>query len=226
MCAFRIFDVITMNALHSASLLAAVQMAPKDPILGVTETFNADKNPHKVNLGVGIYYDDSGKVPLLECVRRAEIGLAEKPAARSYLPIDGLPAYDRAVRELVFGADSVAVKENRVITVQALGGTGALKGTSALVSTPLALSGTVQNPSLYPSKAALAGAAAGTALLGPGLGTAAGMKAGRMAEKLFGGKPDGKKKKADPAKGQATKQAKDQAATDEKKQPSAVHTGR
>ncbi len=116
-----------MNALHSASLLAAVQMAPKDPILGVTETFNADKNPHKVNLGVGIYYDDSGKVPLLECVRRAEIGLAEKPAARSYLPIDGLPAYDRAVRELVFGADSVAVKENRVITVQALGGTGALK---------------------------------------------------------------------------------------------------
>ena len=127
MCAFRIFDVITMNALHSASLLAAVQMAPKDPILGVTETFNADKNSHKVNLGVGIYYDDSGKVPLLECVRRAETQLAEKPAARSYLPIDGLPAYDRAVRELVFGADSLAVKENRVITVQALGGTGGLK---------------------------------------------------------------------------------------------------
>ena len=127
MCAFRIFDVITMNALHSASLLAAVQMAPKDPILGVTETFNGDKNPHKVNLGVGIYYDDSGKVPLLECVRRAETQLAEKPAARSYLPIDGLPAYDRAVRELVFGADSAALKENRVITVQTLGGTGGLK---------------------------------------------------------------------------------------------------
>jgi hypothetical protein len=102
----------------------------------------------------------------------------------------------------------------------------ALKGTSALVSTPLALSGTVQNPSLYPSNAALAGAAAGTALLGPGLGTAAGMKAARMAQKLFSGKPDGKKKKAEPANAQPTQQAKDQAAADEKKRPSAVHTGR
>src|SRR6267142_1779544 len=69
-----------MNAPHSASPLASVQMAPKDPILGVTETFNADKNPHKVNLGVGIYYDDSGKVPLLECVRHAEMQLAERSA--------------------------------------------------------------------------------------------------------------------------------------------------
>ena len=116
-----------MNAPHRKSPLAAVLMAPKDPILGVTETFNADKNPHKVNLGVGIYYDDNGKVPLLECVRLAENLLAEKSAPRSYLPIDGLPAYDRAVRELVFGVDSAAVKENRVITVQSLGGTGGLK---------------------------------------------------------------------------------------------------
>ena len=127
MPAFGIFDVITMNAPHSVSPLAGVQMAPKDPILGVTETFNADKNPNKVNLGVGIYYDDAGKVPLLECVRLAELQLAEKPAPRSYLPIDGLPAYDRVVRELVFGSESLAVKENRVITVQALGGTGGLK---------------------------------------------------------------------------------------------------
>ncbi|MBI3529638.1 MAG: hypothetical protein HY067_16940 [Betaproteobacteria bacterium] len=102
----------------------------------------------------------------------------------------------------------------------------AIKGTSALVSTPLALSGTVQHPSLYPSKAALAGAAAGTALLGPGLGTTVGMKAVRMTQKLFGGKPNNNKKKAEPAKAEATKQAKDQAAADEKKQPSAVHTGR
>ena len=116
-----------MNAPHRPSPLAAVQMAPKDPILGVTETFNADKNPSKVNLGVGVYYDDSGKVPLLECVRQAEIQSAERSAPRSYLPIDGLPAYDRAVRELVFGSDCPAVKENRVITVQALGGTGGLK---------------------------------------------------------------------------------------------------
>ena len=116
-----------MNAPHSASLLAAVQMAPKDPILGVTETFNSDKNPHKVNLGVGIYCDDTGKIPLLECVRQAEIAMAEKSSPRGYLPIDGLPAYDHAVRELVFGTDCAAVKEGRVITVQTLGGTGGLK---------------------------------------------------------------------------------------------------
>ena len=116
-----------MNAPHSSSVLAAIQMAPRDPILGVTETFNADRNPDKVNLGVGVYYDDNGKVPLLECVRLAEIRLAEKSTPRSYLPIDGLPAYDKAVRELVFGVDSNAVKEDRVVTVQALGGTGGLK---------------------------------------------------------------------------------------------------
>jgi aromatic-amino-acid transaminase len=115
-----------MKAPHS-SLLAAVAMAPKDPILGVTETYNADKNPKKVNLGVGVYYDDAGKVPLLECVRQAEVRLAEKPLPRSYLPIDGIPAYDSAVRTLVFGADSAAVGEGRVVTVQALGGTGGLK---------------------------------------------------------------------------------------------------
>ena len=102
-------------------------MAPKDPILGVTETFNADKNPLKVNLGVGVYYDDQGKVPLLECVRRAEAQIAQSPTPRSYLPIDGLAVYDSSVRDLVFGPGSQPVAEGRVVTVQALGGTGALK---------------------------------------------------------------------------------------------------
>ena len=88
----------------NASLLAAVEMAPKDPILGVTETFNADTNPNKVNLGVGVYCDDHGKVPVLESVRRAERQLAENPLPRNYLPIDGLQAYDRAVQGLLFGA--------------------------------------------------------------------------------------------------------------------------
>jgi aromatic-amino-acid transaminase len=102
-------------------------MAPRDPILGLTEAFNADPNPRKVNLGVGVYYDDEGKVPLLECVRRAESMLLAQAAPRAYLPIDGLPAYDRAVRELVFGADCPALKEGRIVTVQTLGGTGGLK---------------------------------------------------------------------------------------------------
>jgi aromatic-amino-acid transaminase len=111
----------------SQSLLAGVEMAPRDPILGVTEAFNADTNPNKVNLGVGVYYDDNGKVPVLECVRRAEQKLAETPLPRNYLPIDGLQAYDRAVQELLFGADSAAVREQRIVTVQTLGGTGGLK---------------------------------------------------------------------------------------------------
>ena len=110
----------------TASILAAVEMAPRDPILGVTETFNADTNPSKVNLGVGVYYDDNGKIPLLECVRRAERQLLENAPPRGYLPIDGLPEYDKQVQALVFG-DSPARREGRVITVQALGGTGGLK---------------------------------------------------------------------------------------------------
>ncbi len=116
-----------MNAPHSPSLLTAVEMAPRDPILGLTEAYNADKNPKKVNLGVGVYTGDDGKVPLLECVRRAEQQLVEQPAARNYLPIDGLAAYDKAVQALVFGADSAALKQGRIITVQTLGGTGGLR---------------------------------------------------------------------------------------------------
>jgi aromatic-amino-acid transaminase len=111
----------------SATLLAAIQMAPRDPILGLTEAYNADTNPNKVNLGVGVYTGDDGKVPLLECVRRAEALMAEKPAPRNYLPIDGLAAYDKAVQTLLLGAESAAIKDARVLTVQALGGTGGLK---------------------------------------------------------------------------------------------------
>jgi aromatic-amino-acid transaminase len=102
-------------------------MAPGDPILGVTEAFVADANPKKVNLGVGVYYDDEGRVPLLESVRRAEEQRVGSRTPRAYLPIDGLPAYDRAVQELVFGADCAALREKRVVTVQALGGTGGLR---------------------------------------------------------------------------------------------------
>jgi len=111
----------------TASLFGNLEMAPRDPILGVTEAFNADTNSSKVNLGVGVYYDDSGKVPVLECVRRAEQKIAESPQPRSYQPIDGMPAYNRAVQELVFGKASPVVGAGRVVTAQALGGTGALK---------------------------------------------------------------------------------------------------
>ncbi len=109
------------------SLFSAIDMAPRDPILGITEAFNADQNPAKINLGVGVYYDDNGKVPLLACVQKAEEILIAAPAPRTYLPIEGLAAYDKAVQELVFGADSAVIQEKRAITVQAIGGTGALK---------------------------------------------------------------------------------------------------
>ena len=116
-----------MTSTPSASLFGAIEMAPRDPILGITEAFNADTNPAKINLGVGVYYDNNGKVPLLECVQKAEAKLMEQPAPRTYLPIEGLAAYDKAVQELVFGADSAVIQEKRALTVQAIGGTGALK---------------------------------------------------------------------------------------------------
>jgi len=109
------------------SLFTAVEMAPRDPILGLNDQFAADTNPNKVNLGVGVYFDDNGKLPLLQCVQAAEKAMMDKPAARGYLPIDGIPAYDNAVKGLVFGADSDVVTSGRVSTVQAIGGTGGLK---------------------------------------------------------------------------------------------------
>jgi aromatic-amino-acid transaminase len=109
------------------SLFTAVEMAPRDPILGLNEQFNADPNPAKVNLGVGVYYDDNGKLPLLECVQTAEKQMMVDPKARGYLPIDGIAAYDAAVKGLVFGPDSEPVKSGRVATVQCIGGTGGLK---------------------------------------------------------------------------------------------------
>jgi aromatic-amino-acid transaminase len=116
-----------MTSTASASIFSAIAMAPRDPILGITEAFNADANPAKINLGVGVYYDDNGKVPLLQCVRQAESLMMEQSAPRTYLPIEGLAVYDKAVQELVFGADSPVIQEKRAVTVQAVGGTGALK---------------------------------------------------------------------------------------------------
>jgi len=116
-----------MNAPNAPLLLSAVELAPRDPILGISEAYAADTNPRKVNLGVGMYYDDNGKLPLLECVRRAENEMTAKGAPRGYLPIDGIAVYDRAVQKLLFGADSEIVQSGRTITLQALGGTGGLK---------------------------------------------------------------------------------------------------
>ena len=109
------------------SLFSSVELAPRDPILGLNEQFAADTNPNKVNLGVGVYFDDEGKLPLLKCVQAAEKKLMDTPKPRGYLPIDGIAAYDDGVKTLVFGADSDVYKAGRIATVQGLGGTGALK---------------------------------------------------------------------------------------------------
>jgi len=111
----------------ATSPFAHIDAAPPDPILGLTEAFNKDPNPSKVNLGVGVYQDDSGKVPILATVREAERRWLEIEDSKSYLPIDGVPAYNKAVQELLFGSDSEIIKEGKAITVQTLGGTGALR---------------------------------------------------------------------------------------------------
>ena len=111
----------------TSSIFAAVEMAPRDPILGLTEAFNSDSRPNKVNLGVGVYYDDNGKIPLLAAVRSAEKARLEAAPARGYQPIEGLGTYNQLVQNLVFGKDSALLADNRVVTIEALGGTGALK---------------------------------------------------------------------------------------------------
>jgi len=109
------------------SFFANVELVPGDPILGLTEAYNADSRPTKVNLGVGIYYDESGRIPLLRAVKQIEQQLANEAKPRGYLPIDGLPAYTQATRELVFGKDSPLLAAGRVATSQTIGGSGALR---------------------------------------------------------------------------------------------------
>ncbi|MCX7169208.1 MAG: aspartate/tyrosine/aromatic aminotransferase, partial [Proteobacteria bacterium] len=116
-----------MNSSTASPLFAAVEMAPRDPILGLTESFNADTRTTKVNLGVGVYYDDNGKVPLLAAVKAAEKARLEAMPPRGYQPIEGLAAYNQAVQKLILGASSPLISAGRVVTFEALGGTGALK---------------------------------------------------------------------------------------------------
>ncbi len=109
------------------SLFSAVELAPRDPILGLNEAFNADPRTDKVNLGVGVYSDEQGRIPLLRAVIEAERQRTAQQVSRGYLPIDGIVSYDQAVQKLLFGAQSPLLATGRVVTVQAVGGTGALK---------------------------------------------------------------------------------------------------
>ncbi len=98
-----------------------------DPILSLVETFMKDTRSTKVNLGIGLYYDENGRIPLLDLVKRTEVALAAEGLTRSYLPMEGLAAYRERVQHLVFGAEREAVKAKRIATIQTIGGSGALK---------------------------------------------------------------------------------------------------
>jgi aromatic-amino-acid transaminase len=112
------------------SLFADVSLAPRDPILGLNEAFNADTRAGKTNLGVGVYFTDAGKIPLLRAVQKAEAIREAAHAARGYLAIEGINAYNQGVQSLLFGASTAGqaiIAEGRAVTAQAIGGTGALK---------------------------------------------------------------------------------------------------
>jgi len=109
------------------TLFSSVELAPRDPILGLYETFNADTRTNKVNLGVGVYFTDEGKIPLLRAVQVAEKQILENPKSRGYLPIEGIATYNSAVQSLVFGENSPIIAQHRAVTFEGLGGTGALK---------------------------------------------------------------------------------------------------
>jgi len=118
---------VVQGCLPVSSFFANVELVPGDPILGLTEAYNADARATKVNLGVGIYYDEAGRIPVLDAVREVEQRLAAEAKPRGYLPIDGLPDYTRATRELLFGAESPLLAAGRVATTQTIGGSGALR---------------------------------------------------------------------------------------------------
>jgi len=125
-----------------------VEQVPGDPILGLTEAYNADARPNKVNLGVGIYYDENGRIPLLRAVYQIEQQLALDAKPRGYLPIDGMPAYDQATQKLLFGADSPLLDAGRVSTSQTIGGSGALRvGADLLIKLLSTRTIAISNPS-------------------------------------------------------------------------------
>ena len=108
-------------------MFETIKPAPPDAILGLTEAFQKDPNPRKINLGVGVYKDGSGQTPVLASVKEAERRLLGSESTKSYLPIDGLAAYATACQELAFGSDHPIVIAERAATVQTPGGTGALR---------------------------------------------------------------------------------------------------
>ena len=108
-------------------MFASITAAPPDAILGLTEAFQKDDNPNKVNLGVGVYKDDDGRTPILHCVKEAEQRLVAEQTTKSYMPISGAPDYGRLVQRLLFDDGHLVLQEGRARTAHTPGGTGALR---------------------------------------------------------------------------------------------------
>ena len=112
-----------------------VEFYAGDPILGLMVEYAKDTNPNKVNLGVGVFYDDDGVLPVLECVKTAEQRIADPISARPYLPMEGLPGHRKACQNLLFGKDAPVLQQNRVATIATIGGSGALKVGADFINT-------------------------------------------------------------------------------------------
>lgn len=108
-------------------MLELIEKAPPDPIFGLTDNFKKDPNPEKVNLGVGTFQDAQGKVPILECVGRAENILLKQQESKNYLGIEGTPEFTRCVQALLYGEEHEFIQSQRIVTVQTPGGTGSLR---------------------------------------------------------------------------------------------------
>jgi aromatic-amino-acid transaminase len=108
-------------------MLKNIPPYPGDPILGLNEQFQKDTRAYKVNLAIGIYFDADGCIPTLDCVQKAESQILQEALSKSYLPIEGLPLFNQAVQQLIFGADHEVIQSKRVATLQTVGSSAALK---------------------------------------------------------------------------------------------------
>lgn len=122
------------------ALLSDLPRYAGDPILALMDTFSRDPRPEKVSLGIGLYFDEEGRLPVLPSVRLAQEVLFRRGGPSPYLPMEGLPSYRQSVQELVFGASHAAVQANRIATMQSVGGSGALRVGADFLRTQLGCS--------------------------------------------------------------------------------------
>ncbi|WHS97484.1 MAG: aspartate transaminase [Pantoea stewartii] len=129
-------------------MFESISAAPADPILGLADLFRADDRPNKINLGIGVYKDETGKTPVLTSVKKAEQYLLENETSKNYLSIDGLPDFAHCTQELLFGKGNALISAGRVRSAQTPGGTGALRVAADFLATQTSVKRVwVSNPS-------------------------------------------------------------------------------